>query len=154
MAAVALVATMVAARRIPWQAVPLAPAMLALSLGTLAVAAAGSLHLERVVAIDGRPGEAATLATAAIGANLVNNLPMVLVLLEPLRAHPDRVWAALLGVNLGPTLWVTGALSTLLWQSTMSRLGHPVSARRYAAVGCRVGLPALLAALLVRLVVS
>lgn len=153
-AAVALAATMVIARRIPWQAVPVAPAVLALSLGSLALAAVGSLHLERVVAIDGRPGEVATMVTAAIGANVVNNLPMLLVLLEPLRAHPDRVWAVLLGVNLGPTLWVTGALSTLLWQATMSRLGHPVSARRYAAVGCRVGLPALAVAVLVRVVVS
>ena len=64
---------------------------------------------------------------------------MVLVFLEPLEAHPDRVWAVLLGVNLGPTLWVTGALSTLLWQSTMGNLGHPVRARHYARSGWRVG---------------
>ena len=71
--------------------------------------------------------------------------------LPSLGAHPDRVWALLLGVNIGPTLWVTGALSTLLWQSTMARLGHPVSRRRYAAMGVRIGLPALVAALAVHL---
>ena len=131
-AGVALAATMVTAGAVPWRSVPLAPAILALALGTLAVAAAGSFQLERVLAVDGRPGEVATFLTAAVGANAVNNLPMVLVLLEPLEAHPGRVWAVLLGVNLGPTLWVTGALSTLLWQSTMAGLGHPVSARRYA----------------------
>jgi hypothetical protein len=53
------------------------------------------------------------------------------------------VWAVLLGVNIGPILWVTAGLSTLLWQATMDRLDLPVSNRRYAAVGVRVGLPAL-----------
>ena len=86
-----------------------------------------------------------------LAANAVNNLPAVLVALPVLDAHPDQVWAVLLGANIGPTLWVTGALSTLLWQSTMARLGHPVPHRRYAAMGARVGLPALGAALVVLL---
>ena len=47
--------------------------------------------------------------------------------------------------------WVTGALSTLLWQATMDRLDLPVSNRRYAAVGVRVGLPARAVALVVHL---
>jgi len=151
-AGVALAATSLAIRRVPWRAVPLGPAALALGLGTLAVTAAGSLQLERVLGIDGAAGGVATFVTAALGANVVNNLPMVLVLLEPLEAHPDRVWAVLLGVNLGPTLWVTGALSTLLWQSTMGNLGHPVRARHYARVGWRVGLPAMAAVLVASLV--
>ena len=46
---------------------------------------------------------------------------------------------------------MTGALSTLLWQATMGRLDLPVSNRRYAAIGVRVGLPALAVALLVHL---
>lgn len=150
-AALALAAASAAARRVPWRALPIGPALLALALGTLAIAAAGSLALDRIIAVDGRPGEAATMLTAAAGANVVNNLPMVVVLLDPLEAHPDRVWAVVLGVNLGPTLWVSGALSTLLWQATMRNLGHPVSARQYARIGWRIGLPAIAAALAVRL---
>jgi Na+/H+ antiporter NhaD/arsenite permease-like protein len=69
----------------------------------------------------------------------------VLVGMPELEVHSHRLWAVLLGVNLGPTLWVTGALSTLLWQSTMARLGHAVSARTYARFGARVGVPVLLA---------
>jgi arsenical pump membrane protein len=149
--AAALAAAILVTRRTPWRAVPVGPALLALALGTLALAAAGSLHLERVLALDGPPGALVTFATAAVGANVVNNLPMVLVLLEPLQVHPERAWAVLLGVNLGPTLWVTGALSTLLWQSTMAGLGHPVSARQYVRVGCRVGLPAIAVVLAVRM---
>jgi arsenical pump membrane protein len=71
------------------------------------------------------------------------------VTLPALGHHPTRVWAVLLGTNLGPTLWVTGALSTLLWQSTMHRLGHPVSARAYASTAVRVGVPAMLSAVAV-----
>ncbi|MGE3329271.1 MAG: arsenic transporter, partial [Acidimicrobiia bacterium] len=71
--------------------------------------------------------------------------PALLVGLPALDAHPDRLWAVLMGVNLGPTLWVTGALSTLLWQSSMARLGHRVTARTYARYGARVGLPVLAA---------
>jgi Na+/H+ antiporter NhaD/arsenite permease-like protein len=84
----------------------------------------------------------------------MNNLPATVVSLPSLVAHPDRVWALLLGVNLGPLLWVTGALSTLLWQSTMARIGHPVSARRYAAVGWTVGVPALVGAFVIRLAMA
>ena len=126
-------------------------AALALSLGTLALGAAPALGLDRVLGVSGAGGEALTFGFAALGANLVNNLPALLVSLPTLDLHPDRVWAVLLGVNIGPTLWVTGALSTLLWQATMDRLDLPVSNRRYAAVGVRVGLPALAVALVVHL---
>lgn len=152
--AVALLGLTLLTGRLAWRAVPLGPAVLALALGTLAVAAAPSLHLDGLFAIDGRAGDAAVFGAAAAGANVVNNLPATVVALPSLDAHPERAWALLLGVNLGPLLWVTGALSTLLWQSTMARLGHPVSPRRYAAVGWRVGVPALLVALAVRLALA
>ncbi len=138
-------------RRIRWRAVPLAPALLALALGTLAIAAAPALRIGRLLSIDGVAGEAAAFGAAVVGANLMNNLPATVVSLTPLSTHPDRVWAVLLGVNLGPLLWTTGALSTLLWQSTMTRLGHAVSGRRYATVGIRIAAPAMLTALAIRM---
>ena len=138
-AGLALAALVVLTRRLPWQHVPVGAAALALSLGTLALGAAPALGLDRVLGVPGAGGEALTFGVAALGANLVNNLPALLVALPALDLHPDRVWAVLLGVNIGPTLWVTGALSTLLWQATMGRLDLPVSNRRYAAVGVRVG---------------
>jgi arsenical pump membrane protein len=125
-AAGALAALVVVTHRVPWRAVPVEPAVLALALGTLAVAAAPSLHLDGLFALDGRAGEAAVFGAAVAGSNVINNLPATVVALPSLELHPDRAWALLLGVNLGPLLWVTGALSTLLWQSTMGRLGHPV----------------------------
>ncbi|MDX8146066.1 ArsB/NhaD family transporter [Lentzea sp. BCCO 10_0061] len=56
-------------------------------------------------------------AVAAVLANVINNLPAVLVLL-PLVAPmgPGVVLAVLLGVNLGPNLTYAGSLATLLWR--------------------------------------
>ncbi len=153
-AAVALGALVAVTRSLPVTTVPVGPAVLALALGTLAVAAAPDLHLDTLFEVHGRAGEAAVFGAAAVGANVMNNLPATVVSLPSLAMQPHRAWALLLGVNLGPLLWVTGALSTLLWQSTLTRLGHPVTARRYASVGWRVGVPALVVALAIRLALA
>ena len=142
----ALVVLALRQRTVPWRQVPIQAAVLAGGLGVLATAAAPHLPVERLLAVRGIPGEIATVGVMALGANAINNLPALLVALPSLDHHHERVWAVLLGTNLGPALWVTGALSTLLWQATMQRLGHPVSALRYARTAITVGVPALLAA--------
>ena len=124
---------------------PVAAIGIAVGLGVVAAGAAAHLPVEELLSIDGAPGELATFGAFALGSNAINNLPALLLALPALEAHPHRMWPVLLGVNLGPTLWVTGALSTLLWQSTMARLGHVVSARTYARFGVRVGVPVLVA---------
>jgi arsenical pump membrane protein len=57
------------------------------------------------------PALLAAAAVAAVLANLINNLPAVLVLL-PLAAPsgPGAVLAVLLGVNIGPNLTYAGSL--------------------------------------------
>jgi arsenical pump membrane protein len=66
------------------------------------------------------PALLATAALAAVAANLINNLPAVLVLL-PLAtaAGPASVLAVLLGVNIGPNLTYAGSLATLLWRRVL-----------------------------------
>jgi arsenical pump membrane protein len=66
------------------------------------------------------PDLLATAALAAVLANVINNLPAVLVLL-PLAAPagPGAVLAVLLGVNIGPNLTYTGSLATLLWRRVL-----------------------------------
>jgi arsenical pump membrane protein len=63
------------------------------------------------------PSLLGTAALAAALANVINNLPAVLVLL-PLAfpAGPGAVLAVLLGVNIGPNLTYAGSLATLLWR--------------------------------------
>src|SRR4051812_11205068 len=145
-AAIALVWLCLSRRAAPWRSIPYGAAFLAIGLGVLATSASAHLPIARLLSVGGAPGERARIGAFALGANAVNTLPAVLLALPPLQAHPDRVWAVLLGVNIGPTLWITGALSTLLWQATMARLGHPVSARRYVRTAALVGGAALVAA--------
>jgi arsenical pump membrane protein len=81
----------------------------------------------------------ALLATAALGAvlaNLINNLPAVLVLL-PLAAPsgPGAVLAVLAGVNIGPNLTYTGSLATLLWRRVLHERGSRPSLGEFTRLG-------------------
>ncbi|MFJ3669327.1 arsenic transporter [Streptomyces sp. NPDC090106] len=73
---------------------------------------------------------------AAVLANLINNLPAVLVLL-PLTAAagPGAVLAVLIGVNIGPNLTYAGSLATLLWRRIAQRHGHPVELTEFTRLG-------------------
>lgn len=75
-------------------------------------------------------------ALAAVLANLINNLPAVLVLL-PLtaRAGPGAVLAVLLGVNIGPNLTYAGSLATLLWRRIVHRHEHDVDLGEFTRLG-------------------
>ncbi|MES5817504.1 arsenic transporter [Streptomyces sp. RG80] len=73
---------------------------------------------------------------AAVLANLINNLPAVLVLL-PLTAAagPGAVLAVLIGVNIGPNLTYAGSLATLLWRRIVQRHGHEVGLGEFTRLG-------------------
>jgi arsenical pump membrane protein len=73
---------------------------------------------------------------AAILANLINNLPAVLVLL-PLAtaAGPGAVLAVLIGVNIGPNLTYTGSLATLLWRRILREHGSEPSLWDFTVLG-------------------
>jgi len=63
------------------------------------------------------PALLALAGMAALLANLINNLPAVLVLLPLTAPHgAGAVLAILLGVNIGPNLTYAGSLATLLWR--------------------------------------
>jgi arsenical pump membrane protein len=66
------------------------------------------------------PALLATAALAAVAANVINNLPAVLVLL-PLAAPAGAasVLAVLIGANIGPNLTYAGSLATLLWRRVL-----------------------------------
>jgi arsenical pump membrane protein len=64
---------------------------------------------------------------AAVVANLVNNLPAILLLLPALAPQgAGPVLAALIGVNIGPNLTYVGSLANLLWRRVLLR--HDVDA--------------------------
>jgi arsenical pump membrane protein len=82
------------------------------------------------------PALLATAALAAVLANVINNLPAVLMLL-PLAAAsgPGAVLAVLLGVNIGPNLTYTGSLATLLWRRVLREHGSGPSLREFTMLG-------------------
>jgi arsenical pump membrane protein len=79
---------------------------------------------------------------SATGANVVNNLPAYAAL-QPLAGSADRLYALLLGVNLGPLVLLWGSLATLLWRERCIARGVQISWREFATVGI-IGVPILL----------
>lgn len=86
-----------------------------------------------------------------VGADVMNNLPAVLV---ALRFMGTNLWPVLLGVNMGPSLVITGSLAGLLWRDTAARAGIDVRPGQFTRVGARVGIPAMAAAFATLLLVQ
>jgi arsenical pump membrane protein len=85
-------------------------------------------------------------AVLGVGCNLVNNLPAGLLAARVVQMAqvPEHVRAAaLIGVDLGPNLSVTGSLATILWLAALRREGLRVSAWRFLKLGALVMPPAL-----------
>ncbi|MBX3527083.1 MAG: anion permease, partial [Rhodoblastus sp.] len=98
------------------------------------------------------PAQTAFVAglVAGFGANVVNNLPLGLLVgaAGAAAAAPDKAMAGLLiGVDLGPNLSVTGSLATLLWLIAIRREGAQVGALRFLVLGALVMPSALLLSL-------
>lgn len=96
----------------------------------------------------GLPALLGTAALAAVLANVINNLPAVLVLL-PLTAPsgPAAVLAVLLGVNIGPNLTYAGSLATLLWRRVVAAHHHDTTMEVELREFTRLGLLTVPAAL-------
>jgi arsenical pump membrane protein len=75
-------------------------------------------------------------ALAALAANVINNLPAVLVF-APLAAPagPAALLAVLLGVNLGPNLTYAGSLATLLWRRVVRQHDVDVDLAEFTRLG-------------------
>ena len=83
--------------------------------------------------------------STALGANLINNVPMALVAISTLhamgvsgQAHPGLIYAAILGCDLGPNLTTIGSLATMLWLLILRRKGLEVSSVEYFKLGVLV----------------
>jgi arsenical pump membrane protein len=92
------------------------------------------------------PGGSSLLALLALAglaaalANLVNNLPAVLVRLSVLRgsgplAGPGPVLAVLIEVDVGPNLSYAGSLATLLWRRLLADRDHAPDLGEFTRLG-------------------
>jgi arsenical pump membrane protein len=85
-----------------------------------------------------------TAAVAAVSTVLLNNLPAASLLAARTPGHP---FALLIGLNLGPNLFVTGSLAWLLWLRAARNAGAQPSIARASRIGA-VSVPLSMAAAL------
>jgi arsenical pump membrane protein len=87
-----------------------------------------------------------SVVTAAIGSNLMNNLPATFVLTATIGHVPDAAlrgilaYGTIIGADLGPNITVVGSLSTMLWLLILRRRGVAVSALDFIKLGAPVTL--------------
>jgi len=139
-------------RHVAWGVLPLVAGLFVLVEGlvrTGVIAALGRLLAEAVATSE--TGAAWTTGlVVAVACNLMNNLPVGLIAGSVLAADhvPAAITgAALIGVDLGPNLSVTGSLATILWLVALRREGQDVGPWQFLAVGIAVTPPALLLAI-------
>jgi arsenical pump membrane protein len=130
----------------PWHEVPL---LTAAGVATLAALAAVVVPSDTLTAVLGHTNPIAltgvTVAAAGV-ANMVNNLPALLLALDGVHRISWSMWAWLLGVNIGAVLLPVGALANLLWLRIMRAEGLHVGLRRYVKITVPIALPAFAAA--------
>ena len=135
-----------------WSVLPLVGGLLVLVVAlerTGAIAALAGVLKDAAAASEQSAAWGAGLAVA-LASNLMNNLPAGLIAASAVQeagAPPDVAAAALIGVDLGPNLSITGSLATILWLTALRREGLDVSAWAFLKLGAVVMPPALLAAL-------
>lgn len=145
-------------RRSPWplfQAIswPTLGLVAALFVLVSAAQSAGALQfavgaLRSFHALGPMLGPFVTALTVAVANNLLNNLPLGLLIGAALRAVPPDALittAVLIGVDLGPNLSVTGSLATILWLLALRKENIDVGARDFLLVGL-LAMPLALAA--------
>lgn len=105
------------------------------AFGRTLLQVAGSSPLQAVLLTSGG---------TALGANLINNVPMTLVMIPvvgSIRAsffNQAMVYATIFGADLGPNLTTVGSLATMLWLLILRRKGLEVSTLEYFKLGVTV----------------
>lgn len=136
---------------VSWTVLPLVAGLFVL---VEAINHAGALQTlrgvsERCAALPRMQGTFSASVGIALISNLMNNLPSGLLaggVFETTHLPSYLRNAALIGVDLGPNLSVTGSLATVLWLIAIRREGEQVSAWQFLRAGIVVTPPALLLA--------
>ncbi|HEX8917353.1 MAG TPA: ArsB/NhaD family transporter [Chloroflexota bacterium] len=121
-------------------------------LQTSGVTAALGRALGQMAGGSAHQAIAVTVLGTALGSNVINNLPMALVMASTIHSlhvssaiRTDMVYATVAGCDLGPNLTHLGSLATFLWLFFLRRKGLDVSTGDYFRLGIVVT-PLMLAA--------
>jgi arsenical pump membrane protein len=140
------------ARHIAWQVVPLVAGLFVVVAaldrsGTIDVLRTFLQHAQSL----GSLGNVLAALVTAVACNLFNNLPVALATGFALQSTPvatPLAHAALVAVDLGPNISVTGSLATLLWLIALRREGFAVGPLTFFRIGVAITIPALLVSVL------
>jgi arsenical pump membrane protein len=119
--------------------------LLVKSIENLGLTAALGNGLLRVAGNSPLRATTLTAAGTALGSNLINNVPMTLIMISAQsaiqttgRGHAALVYAIILGADLGPNLTTVGSLATMLWLLALRRKGVDISTLEYFKLGITV----------------
>ena len=143
-------------RRVSWSVIPLVAGLFVLVRAIEGTGLIADVTHALVTLAQHSQTQAAVAAggIVAVVANLMNNLPVGLIAASVLtHAQPPLAVtdAALIGIDLGPNLSITGSLATILWLLAIRRDGEHVDFWRFLKVGAIVMPPALVLAIAARL---
>lgn len=138
-------------RWVPWRDVPVPTALLVAGIAAVVALAVPADALRGPLEYS-HPAAVGLLAIAAGAlANMVNNLPALLVATGAIDHMTPGMWGWLLGVNVTAVILPIGALANLLWLRIMRAEAVRVGVRGYLAITVPVALPASAAAIVVLL---
>jgi arsenical pump membrane protein len=139
----------IATRGIAWSVFPFVVGMFVVIRGLENIGLAGALG-GMLATLGGATVLGKIFASsfgAAVGANLINNIPMQLLAVSALAGHGHAaLYASILGCNLGPNVTVVGSLATMLWRSVLAQRGMDITPKELARAGLAVTVPALFVA--------
>ncbi len=140
------------ARHIAWQVVPLVAGLFVV---VAALDRSGAIDVLRVFLQQaqtlGIPGNELAAFAVTAACNLFNNLPVALATgfaLQSTPMAPPFAHAALIAVDLGPNIAVTGSLATMLWLMALRREGFAISPLAFFRMGVAITIPALIVSVL------
>lgn len=137
-------------RVLPWRRIPVATAVAVGAVAALVGLVVEPSWMDPVREVSGPVGVAGVAVLGTALANVVNNIPATLVMVNGATEATPATWGWLLGVNVGAVLLPIGALANLLWLRILRAEGIAVGLRRYASLVLGIALPALAAAIAVQ----
>jgi len=146
-------------KEISWGILPLVAGLFVLVEALAHTGAIAAINQILSEALARAPADATwgTSLMLALACNLMNNLPVGLIAGSVIAADhvPHHIAAAaLIAVDLGPNLSITGSLATILWLIALRREGQSVQAWRFLRLGIVIMFPALALAILALMVTS
>ena len=125
---------------ISWSVLPLVAALFVIVEAVKSAGALAMLHAALLDVMKWPPAASAFAVGGALGfgTNLVNNLPLGLLAGATLQTAPFHQLlskTALIAIDLGPNLSITGSLATILWLIAIRREGLHVSGWQFLKAG-------------------